>query len=97
MDIEQAEETSLLLLGMSATLNRQLLRLEPNMEHAEFRALCLRFGNIMGEMLTEGMNPLYQQFPRLKPKEMGGPYPVAFSETPEAVLANKAKPDASPG
>ena len=91
MDLEQAERTSLLLVGMNATLNRHLLQLQPQMEHDEFRALCRDFGEVMGEMLGV-LEPLYRQHPQLKPEGLGGPYPVEFAEVPEALFARKSVP-----
>lgn len=69
-----AEETSLLLRKASAELNAQLARLRDQCSEEEFRRYRRSFGYVLGYMLTEILNPLYDEHPELKPEQLGGTY-----------------------
>jgi len=74
MDRALAEQTSILMLRLSAELNSQLLRIKGECSDDEFQRYRRGFGYIMGYMLTEVMNPIYAEHPELKPEQLGGPY-----------------------
>ena len=76
MDQALAEQTSLLMLRLSAELNSQLLKIKGECSDEEFQRYRRGFGYIMGYMLTEVMNPIYAEHPDLKPEQLGGPYRV---------------------
>ena len=78
MNEQLAEETSLLLLGINAALDRHLGKLQPQVPPDEFNALRLSFAHVMVGLL-DIVNPLYKQHPSLKPSQMGGPYRVPQS------------------
>ena len=76
MDRALAEQTSLLMLRLSAELNSQLLRIKSECSDEEFQRYRRGFSYIMGYMLTEVMNPIYAEHPELKPEQLGGPYHI---------------------
>jgi hypothetical protein len=76
MDRALAEETSLLMLRLSARLNDQLVRIQSACPDEEFQRYRQGFGYVMGYMLTEILNPIYGEHPGLKPEGMGGSYQV---------------------
>ena len=80
MDRALAEETSLLMLRLTSTLNEQLRRIQTECSDEEFKRYRLGFGYIMGYMLTEVLNPIYAEHPELKPEQLGGSYRVSLSE-----------------
>jgi hypothetical protein len=43
---------------------------------SEFKKYQKATGKIMTELLVSYMNPIYEQYPELKPKEMGGTYKI---------------------
>jgi hypothetical protein len=65
-----AKEVSELMLNIGARLDASLVRIKERCSAAEFEAYRKAVGKIMGEMLLEVMNPLYQKHPDLKPKEL---------------------------
>ena len=69
-----AEETSLSLLKASADLNALLARLRDQCSEEEFQRYRRGFGYVLGYMLTEILNPLYAEYPELKPEQLGGTY-----------------------
>lgn len=71
-----AEETSLLAIRINAELNRHLIKLQSQLDTAEFHKYRRGFGEVMGALLTEVVNPIYSEHPNLKPTQMGGPYVV---------------------
>ena len=80
MDRALAEETSLLMIRLSTQLNEQLRRIQSASSDEEFQRYRQGFGRIMGNMLTEVLNPIYAEHPSLKPEAMGGAYRVPHSE-----------------
>ncbi len=65
-----AQEVSACMLECGAKLNELVARAQvvcPESEYSNFR---LAIGKIMGEMLLEVMNPLYAQYPDLKPEQL---------------------------
>ncbi len=71
-----AEETSLLLLKVSAELDAHLAKLRSQCSDEEFQRYRRGFGSVLGHMLTEIMNPIYAEHPDLKPEQLGGTYRV---------------------
>ncbi len=73
MMIEQkdvAKEVSNLMLEVGARLDASTALVKERCSAVEFEAYRRAVGKIMGEMLLEVMNPLYQKHPDLKPKEL---------------------------
>jgi len=79
MDKPLAEKTSLLLLTVSAQLDRQLAMLKAQCSEEEFQRYLRGFGYVLGYMFTEIMTPIYAEHPDLKPEQLGGPYRVPSS------------------
>jgi hypothetical protein len=76
MDKNIAEKTSLLALKMGADLDNHLLMIKESCLESEFKKYQKATGKIMTELLVSYMNPIYEQYPELKPKEMGGTYKI---------------------
>ncbi len=74
-----AEETSLLLLRVSAKLDAQLAVLKTQCSDEEFQRYLRGFGYVLGYMFTEIMTPIYAEHPDLKPEQLGGTYRVPRS------------------
>jgi hypothetical protein len=67
---EVAEAISALMLDYGAKLDgsvRLVMAHSPEHETARYRCAI---GKIMGEMLLEIMNPIYSEFPDLKPPQL---------------------------
>jgi len=79
MDRTLAEQTSLLMLKVSAQLDAQLATLKAQCSDEEFQQYRRGFGYVLGYMLTEIMNPIYLEHPDLKPEQLGGTYRVPDS------------------
>jgi hypothetical protein len=62
-----AESVSKLMLEFGGRLDASMVAVQDNCSEAEFHAYRLAVGKILGDMLLEVMNPLYQQHPDLKP------------------------------
>jgi hypothetical protein len=71
-----AEQTSLLLLQVSAKLDAQLRILETQCAEEEFQVYLRGFGYVLGYMFTEIMTPIYTEHPELRPEQLGGPYRI---------------------
>src|SRR5881397_2189485 len=66
-----AEQTSLLLLQVSAKLDAQLRMLKTQCADEEFQVYLRGFGYVLGYMFTEIMTPIYAEHPDLKPEQLG--------------------------
>ena len=62
-----AESVSKLMLEFGGRLDASIVAAQDNCSEAEFHEYRLAVGKILGDMLLEVMNPLYQQHPDLKP------------------------------
>jgi len=69
-----AEKTSILALQISGKLTNQLCDIENECSEDEFKLFRNRIARVLAEILTEIMNPIYNEHPDLKPKELGGNY-----------------------
>ena len=67
---ETAEEINKLMLEYGAKLDASVERVQKTCSDAEFKSYRKAVGIIMGEMLLNVMNPLYDKHPYLKPKEL---------------------------
>ncbi|GGZ96692.1 hypothetical protein GCM10008090_01160 [Arenicella chitinivorans] len=76
MDRELAEETSLLAMRISSTLDKQLKKIMDNSSKEDFEQMRKGVGFVMGYLYTDIMEPLWNQHPDLRPKEMDGSYEV---------------------
>lgn len=65
-----AKEISALMLEFGARLDASVALVQKECAEEDFKEYRLAVGTIMGGMLTEIMNPLYQAHPDLKPKEL---------------------------
>ena len=74
-----AEQTSLLMLAVSAKLDAQLAVLKAQCSEEEFQRYLRGFGYVLGYMFTEIMTPIYVEHPDLKPEQLGGTYRVPSS------------------
>ena len=62
-----AEKIAALMVEMGAKLNQSTADVQSAATTEEFRAYRSVVARIMGEMLTEIMNPIYREHPDLKP------------------------------
>jgi hypothetical protein len=62
-----AEHVSKLMLEFGSRLNESVVAVRDSCSDAEFQAYRIAVGKVLGEMLLEVMNPLYQAHPELKP------------------------------
>lgn len=65
-----AKEISQLMLTYAQTLDQSVEQVEAKCSAREFEAYRTAVGKIMGYMLLDIMNPLYELHPNLKPKEL---------------------------
>jgi hypothetical protein len=65
-----AREVSKLMLEFGAELDATLVKVQSECSTQEFTQYRTAVGKVMGEMLLEIMNPLYDAHPNLKPKEL---------------------------
>jgi len=78
MNIEAAEATSILLCKINAALDAQLAAMQPHCEEAEYRQQRRLFGQVMAATF-EILNPIYTEYPSLKPRQLGGSYDLSSS------------------
>jgi hypothetical protein len=76
MKKENAEKIGILSLQLGGWLNGRLIDALEDCPEDEVKAIKLKFGRIMADLLTEIMNPIYSEHPELKPVELGGIYKV---------------------
>lgn len=67
---EVAKEISDLMLEMGRKLDASVALVQERCGAREFDAYRRAVGRIMGEMLLQVMNPLYQRHPELKPEKL---------------------------
>jgi hypothetical protein len=65
-----AEQISKLMLDFGDRLDASILVVQASSTPAEAARYKRVVANIMGEMLLEVMNPIYEKHPDLKPKEL---------------------------
>lgn len=65
-----AMEVSRLMLDFGAKLDASVALVKERCTTAEFEAYRKAIGKIMGGMLLDVVNPLYQKHPDLKPSEL---------------------------
>jgi hypothetical protein len=65
-----AAEINKLMLEMGAKLDASVVLVEQTCSENEFKEYRRVVGKLMGEILLEVMNPLYEMNPELKPKEL---------------------------
>ena len=76
MDLKVAEETSLMALKMSATLNAQLIKIMETSSKEEFEKMRHGIGFVMGYLYTDVMEPIWEMHPELRPESHEGSYKV---------------------
>ena len=76
MEKDLAEETSLLALKVSSTLDNHLRKLHETCDKEDFEKMRKGIGFVMGYLYTDVMEPLWNMHPELRPEEMDGPYKV---------------------
>ena len=78
MNIEAAEATSILLCKLNAALDAQLATIQPHCNEPEYRQQRRLFGKVMAATF-DILNPIYAEYPGLKPKQLGGSYELSNS------------------
>lgn len=69
-DKDIAKEVNQLMLEYGAKLDMSVARVKQKCSAVEFEAYRKAVGKIMGYMLLDVMNPLYENHPDLKPKDL---------------------------
>jgi hypothetical protein len=64
-----AQNVSGLMLNIGKMLNTSLVQAQKDCSTPEFEQYRQAIGRVMGEMLTEVMNPIYSRHPKLKPSD----------------------------
>jgi hypothetical protein len=59
-----------IMLEYGSKLNETLIKVEPNCTKEEFEVYKKVTAKLMGHMLIEVMNPIYEKFPDLKPDQL---------------------------
>ena len=70
MDRDAAEKLSGLMIEFGARLNESVALVQQKGSPSEFEAYRAAVGVILGEMLLSIMNPIYKEYPELKPPEL---------------------------
>jgi len=76
MEKDLAEETSLLALKISATLDSHLRKLQQHCSPKEFEKMRQGVGFVTCYLCTDVMDPIWKMYPELRPEEMDGSYKV---------------------
>ena len=74
MNRELAEKIASVATQSSSVLDSFLYELKDQLEPAEYKLYCQKFGKIMGETLFQVLNPIWKEYPDLLPEKMGGTY-----------------------
>ena len=70
MKKEAAVEIVDLFLEFGAKLDESVVLVQQNASPDEFNNYRLSVGKMMGEMLVEVMNPIFEEYPDLKPDQL---------------------------
>lgn len=65
-----ADEVSKLMLELTARLNESIAKVKDNCDEEDFKIYRRAVGKVMGEILLEVLNPLYEDHPSIKPPEL---------------------------
>lgn len=65
-----AQEISILMLKIGRELNSSVLKVRDNCNNDEFQVYRKAVGRIMGMILLDILNPLYDEHPNIKPDEL---------------------------
>jgi len=65
---ETAQHILNILLRCGADINDSILYVQDNCSNDEFEAYRNAMSKVMSEILFEGLNPIFNQHPQLKPK-----------------------------
>ncbi|HVK55078.1 MAG TPA: hypothetical protein VM532_08630 [Burkholderiales bacterium] len=76
MEREVAEKISVLMLQLNAKLNDSIAFVRDNCSKEEFETYRKAAGMLMGSILLDIEEPIYQEHPTLRPNGLGGPYKV---------------------
>jgi len=58
------------MLRQGRELDDLLIRAQPAVDETEFRELKLAIGKVLGSMLLDVMNPIFEEHPDLRPAEL---------------------------
>lgn len=76
MNKKEAEELSVLLMQVSGKLNQSVRFVMDKDTKENFYLYRRNAGKVMGELYLELLQPIWEEFPELKPVEMDGTYEV---------------------
>lgn len=67
-----ASDVAQLMLECTTRLDGSVALVQEKCSHEEFNAYRLAVGKVLGEILLEVLNPLYEEHPELKPSGWSG-------------------------
>ena len=70
MDQEVAQKISDLMLEYGSKLDESLILVQQKCGEDEFKSYRTSVSRLMTIMLREVMNPLYEEYPEIKPKQL---------------------------
>jgi hypothetical protein len=70
MDKTSAEAISNEMLLVAARLDQSVALIVPHLSEGEADAYKLAVGELMGLMLIDFLNPIYETYPELKPEQL---------------------------
>lgn len=70
MNREIAEEISKLMLYCGSEIDKSVVLVKNTCDSEEFEIYRKAIGKIMGTMLVDIMNPIYKQYPDIKPPQL---------------------------
>lgn len=76
MNKKEAEELSVLLMQVSGKLDQSVRFVMDKDTKENFESYRSSAGKVMGELFLEMLQPLWERYPELRPKEMDGIYEV---------------------
>lgn len=79
MNSSQAQELSHLLSRIGGYLNQSVAFVQDNDDENHFLEYRTAVGKLMGDLITDAMQPLYRRFPELLPDYLGGPHKIPES------------------
>ena len=76
MTSEEARELLHLLARIGGYLNQSTAFVQDHDSDEEFQRYRTLAGHLMGDLYSDGMEPLFRRFPELRPDYLGGPYTI---------------------
>ena len=76
MDKKVAEKLSVLMIQINSMLNDSVAYVRDTCKNEEFKTYRSAAGKLMGTLYLDIANKLWEEYPKLKPTQMDGPYEI---------------------